>query len=160
VVLDKKPAVLVELYCFHRSNSPLKAPSKSTAILPFTQSSYPPNDTRVVELERRLAASELSHGNLLNEVVRLRQDLAMQLNRKDRHLTSDATVSRQLAETGLWSNNETLGQLTNQVQLLADQQRSDSGAIASLVNLIKSIENAMLTNQQDIEHKVDLCTAR
>ena len=113
-----------------------------------------------MELERRLAASELSHGNLLNEVVRLRQDLAMQLNRKDRHLTSDATVSRQLAETGLWSNNETLGQLTNQVQLLADQQRSDSGAIASLVNLIKSIENAMLTNQQDIEHKVDLCTAR
>lgn len=113
-----------------------------------------------MELEQRLAATELSHGTLLKEVVRLRQDLATQLGRKDLQLTNEAATARQMAETGLRSNNEVLGQLTSQFQLLADKQRSDSGAIASLVNLFKSLENSMLTNQQDIQHKVDICTAR
>lgn len=113
-----------------------------------------------MELEQRLTASELSHGTLLKEVVRLRQDLATQLGRKDLQLTNEAATARQVAETGLRSNNETLGQLTIQFQLLADKQRSDSGAIASLANLVRALENSMLTNQQDIQHKVDLCTAR
>ncbi|KAL3875912.1 hypothetical protein ACJMK2_033817 [Sinanodonta woodiana] len=111
-------------------------------------------DERVRQVEMRLSVSERSNRALLEEVLRLQTDLKNNTKRSEEILIEEREARRQL-ETAIKLSNEIISHLSKRIQETEDKILEEKSALSNLYSHTKSMEQAVYSNQKEIEAKKD-----
>jgi hypothetical protein len=104
---------------------------------------------RVKQLESRLQVTEVSNRALLEEVIRLQNELALSL-RKSFETIAEERSARQLLENNYRSQLENVLQLNGRLKRAEDSLQEDRTAMQSLILLTKNLENVTSSAQKDL----------
>jgi len=104
---------------------------------------------RVKQLEGRLQVTEVSNRALLEEVIRLQNELALSL-RKSFETIAEERSARQLLESNYRSQLENVLQLNGRLKRAEDSLQEDRSAMQSLIMLTKNLENVTSSAQKDL----------
>lgn len=114
---------------------------------------------KVKQLESRLQVTEVSNRALLEEVIRLQNDLAISL-RKSFDSLQEERNARQLLENNLRLQNESFLQLNGRVKRTEDQLQEDRTAVQSLIVYTRNLEQSTTNAQNDLFAKRDMHAQR
>lgn len=104
---------------------------------------------RVKQLESRVQHTETTNRALLEEVVRLQNELAVSLRRSFDTLQEERTA-RQILENNFKYQSESMLQLTGRLKRAEDSLQEDRGAMQSLIFYTRSLEQSNLNAQKDL----------
>jgi chromosome segregation ATPase len=150
--------------------SPLPLQQQQNQLVPISQKNTQLNliDTslelnqtqqRMKQLETRLQLTETSNRQLLEELVRLQNDLALTL-RKNLDTLQEERLARQQLETLYRQQYDTIIQLSGRLKRTEDILQEDRKGMQSLIIHTKQMEQQLSTTQKDLFLKRDLQTTR
>lgn len=105
-------------------------------------------------LENRIQQTEVNNRALLEELVRLQNELALSLRRSFDTLQEERTA-RQILENSYKYQTESFIQLNGRLKRAEDSLSEDRVAMQSLIAYTKSLEQANLNVQTDVNTKKD-----
>ncbi|XP_053393159.1 coiled-coil domain-containing protein 154-like isoform X8 [Mercenaria mercenaria] len=114
------------------------------------------NDTeeRVRQLEMRLAVSEKSNRALLEEVLRLQNDLRNTSKRSEDVLREERDSRQQLSEA-IKISNELISQLSMRIKETEDKIEDEKESLNALFSHTKNVEKSVVHSQQEIQNRRD-----
>lgn len=114
---------------------------------------------RVKQLESRIQLTEYSNRALLEEVVRLQNELALTL-RKSLDSIQEERAARQQLETSYRFYYDNMIQMSGRIKRAEDVLQEDRSAVQSLVINTRNLEQAVLNTQKDLFARRDLQASR
>lgn len=114
------------------------------------------NDTeeRVRQLEMRLGVSEKSNRALLEEVLRLQNDLRNTSKRSEDVLREERDSRQQLSEA-IKISNELISQLTYRIKETEEKIEEEKESLNALFSHTKNVEKSVVHSQQEIQNRRD-----
>ncbi|XP_055878046.1 putative leucine-rich repeat-containing protein DDB_G0290503 isoform X4 [Biomphalaria glabrata] len=109
-------------------------------------------DDRVKLLETKLGVSEKSNRTLLEEVIRMQNDLRLMIRRNEENI-KDEQLSRQQIESSLHIVNDLITKLSIRIKSAEDKIIEERSALTSLISHTKGVEQAVIAGQQTITAK-------
>jgi hypothetical protein len=106
------------------------------------------------QLESRLQVNEVSNRALLEEVLRLQNELATALRRSFDTIAEERNA-RVMLENNYKFQTENVLQLNNRLKRTEDLLQEDRKAMQSLILYTKTIEQSSLNTQKDLNMKRD-----
>ena len=103
--------------------------------------------------------AEKSNRALLEEVVRLQSELKTTIRRND-DIIREERQTRSNIETSLRSANDVIGQLSVRWQRSEDRLVEEKTAVTALISHQKTVEQAIIGNQQEVLSRLDLHHAK
>lgn len=114
---------------------------------------------KVKQLESRLQVTEVSNRALLEEVIRLQNDLALSL-RKSFDSIQEERNARQLLENNLRLQNESVLQMNGRIKRAEDSLQEDRTAVQSLIVYTRNLEQQTTQAQNELNSKRDVHAQR
>ena len=114
---------------------------------------------KVKQLESRLQVTEVSNRALLEEVIRLQNDLALSL-RKSFDSIQEERNARQLRENNLRLQNESVLQMNGRIKRAEDSLQEDRTAVQSLIVYTRNLEQQTTQAQNELNSKRDVHAQR
>ncbi|XP_050391480.1 coiled-coil domain-containing protein 154 isoform X2 [Patella vulgata] len=111
-------------------------------------------EEKVRSMEMRLNVTEKSNRALLDEVLRLQNELKVTVKRNEDTL-KDESMSRQQLEASLKSCNDLILQLSSRIKSTEDRLAQEQSAMTSLVHHTKGVEQAVINSQHELKSKKD-----
>ena len=105
-------------------------------------------------MESRLQVNEVSNRALLEEVLRLQNELATSVRRSFDTIAEERNL-RQILENNYKFQTENVLQLNNRLKRTEDLLQEDRKAMQSLIMYTKTIEQSNLNTQKDLNVKRD-----
>ena len=116
-------------------------------------------EERIRQLEMRLGVSEKSNRALLEEVLRLQNDLRI-ATKKSEDIIRDEKEARQQLSEAIRISNELISQLSERIRDTEDKIQDEKASLSTLFNHTKNVEKTVLTSQQDIQTRRDAQSIR
>ena len=140
---------------------PLKSGRKSTPLGMGQRSNTDQYDTeeRIRQLEMRLGVSEKSNRALLEEVLRLQNDLRIATKKSEDVIRDEREARVQLSEA-IRISNELITQLSERIKDTEEKIQEEKASLNSLFSHTKNVEKTVLTSQQDIQSRRDAQSIR
>ena len=107
----------------------------------------------------RLGVSEKSNRALLEEVLRLQNDLRI-ATKKSEDIIRDEKEARQQLSEAIRISNELISQLSERIRDTEDKIQDEKASLSTLFNHTKNVEKTVLTSQQDIQTRRDAQSIR
>jgi hypothetical protein len=109
---------------------------------------------KMKQLESRLQVNEVSNRALLEEVLRLQNELATSVRRSFDTIAEERNM-RQILENNYKFQTENVLQLNNRLKRTEDLLQEDRKAMQSLILYTKTIEQSSLNTQKDLAMRRD-----
>ena len=116
-------------------------------------------DDRYRQLESRVNVAEKSNRALLEEVVRLQSELKSTIRRNE-DIIREERQTRAHIESSLRGANDLIGQLGVRLQRTEDRLTEEKSAVNALISHQKTVEQAIIGNQQEVLSRRDLHHAK
>ena len=116
-------------------------------------------EERMRQLEMRLGVSEKSNRALLEEVLRLQNDLRIATKRSEEVIRDERDARQQLSEA-IRISNELISQLSERIKETEEKIQDEKASLSSLFNHTKNVEKTVLTSQQDLQSRRDAQSLR
>ena len=110
-------------------------------------------------LETRLAVTEKSNRTLLEEVLRLQNELRVIVGRNEQAIRDEKQARTQL-DSSIHIINDLISQLAKRMKTTEDKLVDEQTALSSLVSHTKGVEQAVLASQQELQGKKDVHGSR
>ena len=120
------------------------------------------NDTteeRVRQVEMRLGVSEKSNRALLQEVLRLQNDLRNTSKKSDDVLREERDSRQQLSEA-IRMCNELISQLSQRIKDTEDKMEDEKDSLRTLYSHTKNVEKHVVQSQADTQQRRDAQSMR
>ncbi|XP_041365029.1 coiled-coil domain-containing protein 154-like isoform X3 [Gigantopelta aegis] len=114
---------------------------------------------RVQFLESRLGVTEKSNRTLLEEVLRLQNELRVNVHRNEATLREERSA-RHTLETSLKMCNDLIMQLSARIKATEEKILDEKSALSSLVGHTKGVEQAVVASQQELKARKDAQAAK
>ncbi|KAL4240116.1 hypothetical protein ACF0H5_000910 [Mactra antiquata] len=111
-------------------------------------------EERVRQLEMRLAVSEKSNRALLEEVLRLQNDLRNTSKRSEDVMREERESRQQLSEA-IRISNELITQLSVRIKETEDKIEEEKDSLNALFSHTKNVEKSVVHSQQEIQQRRD-----
>ena len=111
-------------------------------------------EERVRQLEMRLAVSEKSNRALLEEVLRLQNDLRTTARRSETVLQEERESRQQLSEA-IRISNEIITQLSVRIKETEEKIEDEKSSLNSLFSHTKNVEKTVVHGQQESQQRRD-----
>lgn len=111
-------------------------------------------DERVRQLEMRLAVSEKSNRALLEEVLRLQNDLKLTARRSEDVLREERESRQQLSEA-IRISNELISQLSVRIKETEEKIEEEKNSLNTLFSHTKNVEKSVVYSQQESQQRRD-----
>ncbi|XP_067670819.1 coiled-coil domain-containing protein 154-like isoform X4 [Haliotis asinina] len=105
-------------------------------------------------LESRLGVTEKSNRALLEEVLRLQNELRTSVNKNENTLREERNA-RQQVESSLKMCNDLIMQLSTRIKVTEEKLLEERSALSTLVTHTKGVEQAVLSSQHELRAKKD-----
>ncbi|XP_046362158.2 paramyosin-like isoform X4 [Haliotis rufescens] len=105
-------------------------------------------------LESRLGVTEKSNRALLEEVLRLQNELRTSVNKNENTLREERNA-RQQVESSLKMCNDLIMQLSTRIKVTEEKLLEERSALSTLVTHTKGVEQAVLSSQHELRTKKD-----
>ncbi|KAK7490868.1 hypothetical protein BaRGS_00017924, partial [Batillaria attramentaria] len=115
---------------------------------------YLENEEKMRLLETRLGVTEKSNRALLEEVLRLQNDLRVTVARNEQAIRDEKSARTQL-DSSVHIVNDLISQLANRIKAAEEKITEEKSALSTLVTHTKSVEQAVLASQQEFQAKKD-----
>ena len=140
---------------------PVRGGRKGTPVGMGQRSNTDQSDTeeRIRQLEMRLGVSEKSNRALLEEVLRLQNDLRIATKKSEEVIRDEREARQQLSEA-IRISNELISQLSERIKETEEKIQDEKASLSSLFNHTKNVEKTVLTSQQDIQSRRDAQSIR
>ena len=112
------------------------------------------SDDKMRVLETRLGVTEKSNRTLLEEVLRLQNELRVTVSRNEQAIRDERYARTQL-DTSLHIVNDLISQLAVRIQGTEEKLSEETSTLSSLVNHTKGVEQAVIASQQEFQTKKD-----
>ncbi len=148
-----------------RVSSPTTATSMggpNNQLVPYSYSKpRSPSDDgeRVQQLETRVNVAEKTNRALLEEMVRLQNELKTTV-RQNADALRDERMARQQLESALHNSTDLVNQLSSRVQHAEDKAQQDHLALSSLQTQTRSVEQVVKSHQQENSSRRDMQGAK
>jgi len=109
---------------------------------------------KIKNLETRISQTETNNRALLEELIRLQNELALSLRRNFDSLQEERTA-RQLLENSYKFQTESFLQLTGRLKRAEDLLAEDRSAMQSLIAYTRNLEQTNLNTQSEVNSKRD-----
>ena len=117
------------------------------------------SDERLRQLEVRLGVSEKSNRALLEEVLRLQNDLRVTSKRSEDILREERDSRQQLSDA-IRISNDLITQLSSRIKETEDKIEEEKASLNALFSHTKNVEKTVVQSQQEIIQKRDVQTQR
>lgn len=104
---------------------------------------------KLKQLESRLQVTEVSNRALLEELIRLQNDMALSLRRSFDTIAEERSA-RVALENNLKFQNDTFVQLTGRLKRAEDFLQEDRNAMQSLINFTRNFEQTSTNTIKDL----------
>lgn len=111
-------------------------------------------DERVRQLEMRLAVSEKSNRALLEEVLRLQNDLRTTARRSEDVLREERESRQQLSEA-IRISNELITQLSVRIKETEEKIEEEKNSLNALFSHTKNVEKTVVSSHQESQQRRD-----
>lgn len=109
---------------------------------------------KIKSLESRIQQTETNNRALLEEIIRLQNELAISLRRSFDSLQEERTA-RQILENSYKFQSENFLQLTGRLKRAEDSLAEDRTAMQSLIAYTRNLEQSTLNSQSEVNSKRD-----
>lgn len=109
---------------------------------------------KLKQLEGRIQVTEVSNRALLEELIRLQNDMALSLRRSFDTIAEERNA-RMALENNLKFQNDTYVQLAGRLKRTEDFLQEDRTAMQSLINFTRNFEQVNATNIKDLAVRRD-----
>ncbi|KAL5018368.1 hypothetical protein ScPMuIL_004090 [Solemya velum] len=109
-------------------------------------------DERIREMEMRLTVSEKSNRALLEEVLRLQNEIKSSGRRSD-DILREERKARQDVETSIKVCSDLISQLTARIKTTEERVQEEKMTLSTLVNHTKGVEQVVLSSQHELLNK-------
>ncbi|XP_076458834.1 uncharacterized protein LOC143292443 isoform X2 [Babylonia areolata] len=112
------------------------------------------SDEKMRMLETRLGVTEKSNRALLEEVLRLQNELRVTVARNEQSIRDEKQARMQL-DSSIHIVNDLISQLANRIRTAEEKLTEEKSALSSLLSHTKGVEQAVLASQQELQTKKD-----
>lgn len=115
---------------------------------------YLESEEKMRLMETRLGMTEKSNRALLEEVLRLQNELRVTVARNEQAIRDEKSARTQL-DASVHIVNDLISQLASRIKAAEEKITEEKSALNSLVTHTKGVEQAVLASQQEIQGKKD-----
>ena len=105
-------------------------------------------------LETRLGVTEKSNRTLLEEVLRLQNELRVTVARNEQAIRDERQARTQL-DASVHIVNDLISQLATRIKSAEEKLTEEKSTLSSLVSHSKGVEQAVIASQQELQTKKD-----
>ncbi|KAL8561223.1 hypothetical protein ACOMHN_024479 [Nucella lapillus] len=113
------------------------------------------SDEKMRLLETRLGVTEKSNRALLEEVLRLQNELRVTVARNEQSIRDEKQARMQL-DSSMHMVNDLISQLASRIKSTEEKLTEEKSALGSLLSHTKGVEQAVLASQQELQTKKDV----
>ena len=113
------------------------------------------SDEKMRVLETRLGVTEKSNRALLEEVLRLQNELRVTVARNEQAIREERQARTQL-DASVHIVNDLISQLATRIKSTEEKLTEEKSALSSLVNHTKGVEQAVISSQHELQTKKEL----
>ncbi|XP_052791297.1 cingulin-like isoform X2 [Mya arenaria] len=133
---------------------PLRSNRKGSPMYAHRKDGIDDTEERVRQLEMRLTVSEKSNRALLEEVLRLQNDLRNTSRRSEDVLREERESRQQLSEA-IKISNDLISQLSVRIKETEEKIEDEKDTLATLFSHTKNVEKSVVVSQQEIHQRRD-----